>query len=157
MCHTSLCEKAEQSHISVKGCTNTVERRIRRRGLTSITTETTLHSNIPTVTYNSRHYSVQTAGRCHTPRSISSLLIERPIQSVATNTDFSSRLFMSCFAADIPLLVQPNWYCQLCLAHQTADILQCLVSQNTKCCFLCNYSDQKTHKADPDTIYCKKQ
>ena len=75
--------------------------------------QTTLHSNIPTVTHNSRHYSVQTAGRCNTPKFISSLLIELPIQSMATNTDFSSRLFMSCFAAEIPLVVQTNWYYQL--------------------------------------------
>jgi len=157
MCHTGLCDEAEQSYISVEECTNGVERLIRWRGLTSITTQTTLHSNIPTLTHNSRYYSVRTRGRCNTPRSISSLLIELPIQSVTTNTDFSYRIFTSCFAADIPLLVQTNWYCQLYLAHQTADILQCLVSQNTKCCFLCNYEDQKTHKADPDTIYCTKQ
>jgi len=65
---------------------------------------------------HNRH-SVHTTGRCNTPRFISSLVIELPIQSVATNTDFSSRLFMSCFAADIPLAMQTNWYYQLYLAH----------------------------------------
>jgi hypothetical protein len=29
-----------------------------------------------------------------------------------TNIDFSSRLFMSYFAADIPVVVQTNWYYQ---------------------------------------------
>jgi hypothetical protein len=75
------------------------------------------HSNIPTVTHNSKHYSVQTAGRCNTPGFVSSLVIELPRQSVATDTDFSSKLFISCFVADIPVLVQTNWYYQLYLAH----------------------------------------
>ena len=72
----------------VKGCTNGVEWWIRQCGVTSMKTDVILHSNIPTVTHNSRHYSVQTAGKCNTPRFISSLLIELPIQSMATNTDF---------------------------------------------------------------------
>jgi len=80
-------------------------------------------SNNPTVAHNSKHYSVQTTGRCNTPRFISSLLI----QSVASNTDLSSRFFMSCFAADIPLVVQTNWYYQLYLAHLTMDLLHCLL------------------------------
>jgi len=115
--HTSLCDKAEQSDISVKGCTNGVEWRIRCRGVTTITKQTTLHSNIPTVTHSSKHYSVQTTGRCNTPRFISSLLIELSIQSMANNTDFISTLFVSCFAADIALVVQTNWYCQLYFTH----------------------------------------
>jgi hypothetical protein len=65
--------------------------------VTTITTQTTLHSNIATVTHNSKHYNVKSTGRCNTPKFISSLLIELPIQSVANNTDFSSRLFMSFF------------------------------------------------------------
>jgi hypothetical protein len=80
---------------------------------------TILHSNIPTLTHNSRHYTVQTTGSCNTPRFISSQVIELPIQSVATNTDFSSRLFMSCFAADIAVVVQTNWYCQLYIRQWT--------------------------------------
>jgi len=52
--------------------------------VTTITTEMILHSNIPTVTNNSRHYSVQTAGRCNTPRYISSLVVDMPKQSVVT-------------------------------------------------------------------------
>jgi len=50
MCHTSLCDEAEQSDVLVKGCTNWVERWIRHRGVTTITTQTILHSYIPTVT-----------------------------------------------------------------------------------------------------------
>jgi len=75
------------------------------------------HSNILTLTHNSGYHRVHTTGRFNTPRFFSSLVIELPIQSVATNTDFSSRLFMSCFAADIPLAMQTNWYYQLYLAH----------------------------------------
>jgi len=56
-----------------------------------------LLGNTPTVTHNSKHYSVQTADRCNTSRFISSLVIELAIQSVATNTDFSSWLFISYF------------------------------------------------------------
>jgi hypothetical protein len=72
---------------------------------------------------------------------------ELPRQSMATNTDFSSRLFMSCFAADIPLVVQTDWYDQGYLTHQTVDLLHCLVSQNMKCFFLGDYySEWKTYK-----------
>jgi len=85
--------------------------------VTTIKTETILLSNNPTVTHNSKHYSVQTTASCNTKQFIISLLIEMPIQNVTTDTDFSSRLFMSCFAADIPLVVQTNWYCQLYLVH----------------------------------------
>jgi hypothetical protein len=92
----------------VKGCTNGVEGQIRQRGVTTVMTQTILHGNIPTLTHNSRHYSVQTTGRCNTSRFISSLVTDLPRQSVATNTDFSSRLFMTCFAADIPVVVQTN-------------------------------------------------
>jgi len=117
------------------------------RGPTKITTKMILQSNIPTVTNNSKPYSVQTAGRCNTQRFISSLLIELPIQSVATNTDFCFRLLMSCLAADIPLMVQTNWYCQLYLAHQTVDLLHCSVSQNMKCFFVGDYnSDWTTYR-----------
>jgi len=108
--YTSLCDKVELSVISIKGDTNGVKRRIRQRGTTTITTETILLSSTPTVTHNSKHYSVQTTGRCNTPRFIISLVIELPRQSVATNTDFSSMLLMPCFAADIALVVQTNWY-----------------------------------------------
>ena len=97
----------------LKGVKMEVNARIRRRGATTFTTDTILHSNIPTVTHNSKHYSVQITCRCNTPRFISSLLIELPRQSVATNTDFSSGFFMPCFAADIPLVVQTNFYYQL--------------------------------------------
>ena len=106
ICHSSLCDEAEQSDISVKGCINGVEGRIRCRGVTTIKTQTILLSNIPTVSHNSKHYSVQTTGSCNTPTFISSLLIELPIQSMETNTDFSPRIFMSYFAADIP------WWCR---------------------------------------------
>jgi hypothetical protein len=147
MCHTDLCDKAEQSDISVTAGTNRIEQQISAREATTFTTETILNSNIPIVAHNSRHYSVQTAGRCNTTRSISSLVIELPTQSVATNIDLSYRLFMSCFAADIPLVVQTNWYCQLYLAHQTVDLLHCLVSQNMKCFFVGDYnSDQTTYR-----------
>jgi hypothetical protein len=81
MCHTSLCDKAEQSDISVKVCTNRVEWGIRQRGAIthnnsqqypychtqyftaiSLLSQTILHSNIPTVTYNtSQQYPY-----CHT-------------------------------------------------------------------------------------------
>jgi len=117
MCHTSLSEKAQQSDISVKGCTSGVEWWIRCRGATTVTTHTTLHSNNPTVKHNSKHYNVQTKAMCNTPRFISSLLIELSIQSMANNTDFISTLFVSCFAADIAMVVQTNWYCKLYLTH----------------------------------------
>ena len=76
-----------------------------------------LLSNISTVTNNSKHYTMQTTERCNTPTFISSLLIELPVQSVATNTDCSSMIFMSRFVADIPLVVPTNWYYRLYLAH----------------------------------------
>ena len=117
MYYTSLCDEAEQSDVSVKGCTIGVEWQIRWRGAITIATQTILRSNIPTVTHNYRHCSVQTAGRCNTPRFISSLLIELPINSMATNTDCSSRPFMSCFPSDIRLVVQTNWYYHLYFAH----------------------------------------
>jgi len=41
MCHTSLCDEAEQSYVSVKGCTNWVEQQIRQRGATTIATDIT--------------------------------------------------------------------------------------------------------------------
>ena len=145
MCHTALCDKAEQSDISVTWGTNRIEWQICARGGTTITTETILNRNIPTITHNSMHYSVQTAGRCNTPRSISPLVTELPTQCVPTNTDFSSTLCMSCFAADITLVVQTNWYCQLYLAHQTVDLLHCSVPQKMKCFFVGDYSHWTTH------------
>jgi len=53
---------------------------------------------------------------------------------------------MSCFAADIPLVVQTNWYYQLYLANWTMALLHCLVSQNMKCFFLGDYLGHTTYK-----------
>jgi len=123
-----VTRQESQLYLSVTGGRNRIEQQISVRVATTITTAMILNSSIPTVIHNSRHYSVQTACRCSTWRYISSLVIELPTQSVATNTDFSSRIFMSCFAADIPLVVQTNWYCQLYFLHW-------MVSQNMKCTF----------------------
>jgi len=91
---------------------NWVERWIRQRGAITIAREMIFHSYIPTVTHSSKPYSVQTAGKCNTPRFISSLVKVLTTLIVTTNRDFSFRLSTYCCSADIPLVVQTNWYCQ---------------------------------------------